>query len=111
MSVPANRAAAAGEASTELESGAIGLRQVLFQSITQMAPGARVVFGMGIDILYSGQASGFSLPTAFVRAIFIAISIDHIPARTSSAGVFYSYASLTFGRNVAFLQDWLYNPM
>ena len=37
----------------------IGLGRVLFQSITTMAPGASVVFGLGLIMVYTGIAAPF----------------------------------------------------
>jgi hypothetical protein len=39
---------AAGRGSTKLDHGAIGLREVMFQSITSMAPGGRVPRRLGL---------------------------------------------------------------
>jgi amino acid transporter len=111
MNVSASRTEAASESSVELEKGAIGLRQVLFQSITQMAPGASVVFGVGIIILYSGAASPFSLLIAFAGAVFVAVAIGQLATRIPSAGGFYSYTSAALGKWIGFLQGWLYSPM
>lgn len=111
MEVSARQADTTREGSAGLEKGAIGLRQVLFQSITQMAPGASVVFGIGIVILYSGQASPFSLLIAFAGGIFVALAIGQLATRISSAAGFYSYTSAALGKWIGFLQGWLYSPM
>jgi amino acid transporter len=111
MEVSARQAATTREGSVGLEKDAIGLRQVLFQSITQMAPGASVVFGIGIIILYSGAASPFSLLIAFVGGIFVAVSMGQLATRIPSAGGFYSYTSAALGKWIGYLQGWMYSPM
>ncbi len=111
MEVSATQAVSDQDGSTGLEEGAIGLRQVLFQSITQMAPGASVVFGIGIIILYSGAASPFSLLIALAGGIFVAIAVGQLATRIPSAGGFFSYTSVALGKWVGYLQGWLYSPM
>jgi hypothetical protein len=39
----------------------IGLGRVLFQSVTTMAPGASVVFGLGLIMVYTGIAAPFAM--------------------------------------------------
>jgi hypothetical protein len=42
----------AGTTGNRLREGAIGLPQVLFQSITHMAPGAAIAFSIYLSIVY-----------------------------------------------------------
>src|SRR4029077_17157835 len=53
----------------------IGLGRVLFQSITTMAPAARVVLGLGLVMLYIGKAAPFAMFLGAVAAVCIAVVI------------------------------------
>ena len=60
--------AAAAEASHDLElrHSSIGLADVLFQSITYMAPGTGLVFAIGVGIPFVGNALPLSVIVALV---------------------------------------------
>ena len=53
----------------------IGLGRVLFQSATTMAPGASVVFGLGLIMVYAGVAAPFSMLLGTVAAVLIPFCI------------------------------------
>jgi amino acid transporter len=87
---------------------AIGLREVLFQSITHMAPGAAVAFSI---ILGAGFAAG-ALPLAVILALIgcllVAISIGQLAKHLPSAGSFYTYTARGIHPSVGFLVAWGY---
>jgi amino acid transporter len=89
----------------------IGLGRVAFQSITTMAPGASVVFGLGLIMVYSGVAAPFSMLLGAVVGVLVAICIGQLATRIPSAGGFYSYAATTFGNSFGFIVGWLYSAL
>jgi amino acid transporter len=89
----------------------IGLGRVLFQSITTMAPGASVVFGLGLIMVYAGVAAPFSMLIGTVGAVLVALCISQLATRIPSAGGFYSFAAATFGNSFGFIVGWLYSAL
>ena len=89
----------------------IGLGRVMFQSATTMAPGASVVFGLGLIMVYSGVAAPFSMLLGTVAAILIAFCIAQFATRIPGAGGFYSYAAATFGSSVGFIVGLLFSSL
>ena len=66
----------AGAPSDSLQREAIGLREVLFQSITHMAPAAAVAFSIVGGIALAGGATSLAVLIAIVACLLVAISID-----------------------------------
>jgi amino acid transporter len=89
----------------------IGLGRVLFQSITTMAPGASVVFGLGLIMVYTGIAAPFAMLIGAVGGVIVAFCIGQLATRIPSAGGFYSYAAAAFGNAVGFIVGWLYSAL
>jgi amino acid transporter len=89
----------------------IGLGRVVWQSITTMAPGASVVFGLGLIMVYTGIAAPFSMVLGAVGAVLVAYCIGQLATRIPSAGGFYSYAAITFGNAFGFMVGWLYSAL
>jgi amino acid transporter len=89
----------------------IGLSRVLFQSITTMAPGASVVFGLGLIMVYTGIAAPFAMLIGAIGGVIVAFCIGQIATRIPSAGGFYSYAAITFGNSAGFIVGWLYSAL
>lgn len=99
--------AATGEERQHL-SRSIGLGRVLFQSITTMGPGASIVFGLGLIILYSGRSAPAAMLIGVVAALFLAYAIGQLATRIPSAGGLYSYVSVSLGKDFGFLVGWFY---
>jgi amino acid transporter len=87
----------------------IGLGRVLFQSITTMAPGASVMFGLGLVMLYIGNVAPVAMLIGAAAAVCIAIVIGQFARKIPSAGGFYSYAVAVIGNEAGFLVGWIYN--
>ena len=87
----------------------IGLGRVLFQSITTMAPGASVMFGLGLVMLYIGNVAPLAMLIGAAAAVCIAIVIGQFARKIPSAGGFYSYAVAVIGNEAGFLVGWVYN--
>jgi amino acid transporter len=87
----------------------IGLGRVLFQSITTMAPGASVVFGLGLVMSYIGTVAPLAMLLGAAAAVCIAVTIGQFARKIPSAGGFYSYAVAALGNEAGFLVGWAYN--
>jgi amino acid transporter len=77
----------------QLARGAIGLREVLFQSITHMAPAAAVAITIVIGANFAGGAEPLSVIFALVGCLLVAISIGQLAKHLPSAGGFYTYTA------------------
>jgi amino acid transporter len=94
--------------SGSLAREAIGLREVLFQSITHMAPAAAVAFSIPFGISYAGGATPLAVLIAIVACLLVAISIGQLAKHLPSAGSFYTYASQGLHPSIGFLVAWIY---
>jgi amino acid transporter len=94
--------------SGSLAREAIGLREVLFQSITHMAPAAAVAFSIPFGISYGGGATPLAVLIAIVACLLVAISIGQLAKHLPSAGSFYTYASQGLHPSIGFLVAWIY---
>ena len=72
---------------------AIGLREVLFQSVTHMAPAAAVAFSIPAGASYAAGALPLATVLALIACLFVALSIGQLAKHLPSAGSFYTYAS------------------
>ena len=79
---------AAGRDSSNLEHGAIGLREVMFQSITSMAPAGAVALSIAAELAatYAGGALPLSVLLALVGCLLAASSIGQLAKHLPSAG-------------------------
>jgi amino acid transporter len=100
---------AAGERRFEhLREHSIGLPQVLFQSITHMAPGAAVAYSIYISVPFSQQALALSVLLALVACICAATAIGQLAKLFPSAGGMYTYAARSLGPWAGFFVAWLF---
>jgi amino acid transporter len=60
---------------------AIGLREVLFQSITHMAPAAAVAFSIPVGAGFAGGSLPLSVILALVGCPFAALCIGQLPSK------------------------------
>lgn len=99
----------AGE-STEpgLEHGAIGLTEVLFQSITHMAPAVATALSIGFATTLAGGITPAAVLFALVAALFTAYSIGQLAKHLPSAGGMYTYVSRGLGSFVGWLMAWAF---
>jgi amino acid transporter len=89
----------------------IGLGRVMFQSIATMAPGASVVFGLGLIISYSGGAAPAAMLLGAAAALCVAFTIGQLATRIPSAGGLYSYTAATLGNHLGFIVGWIYTTV
>jgi amino acid transporter len=94
--------------SPSLAREAIGLREVLFQSITHMAPAAAVAFSIIVGANFAAGALPLSVVLAMVGCLLVAVSIGQLARRLPSAGGFYTYAARGLHPSVGFLVGWGY---
>ena len=87
---------------------AIGLREVLFQSITHMAPAAAVAFSIIVGANFAAGALPLSVVLALVGCLLVAVSIGQLARWLPSAGGFYTYAARGLHPAVGFLVGWGY---
>src|SRR5437867_11488534 len=92
--------------STGLAREAIGLREVLFQSITHMAPAAAVAFSIIAGAAYAGGALPLAVVIALVGCLCVAYSIGELARYLPSAGGMYTYTARGLHPAVAFMVSW-----
>jgi amino acid transporter len=91
-----------------LREHSIGLPQVLFQSITHMAPGAAVAYSIYISVPFSQQALALSVLLALIACICAATAIGQLAKLFPSAGGMYTYAARSLGPWAGFFVAWLF---
>src|SRR5918912_726461 len=97
-----------------LREHSIGLPQVLFQSITHMAPGAAIAFSILVSVGFSGPALPLSVLFALVACTLVASSIGQLAKQIPSAGGLYAYVSRAAGPHAGFMVGWaflLFEPL
>src|SRR3954464_1051381 len=93
-----------------LREHSIGLPQVLFQSITHMAPAAAVAYSIYISVPDARQALPLSVLLALVACICAATAIGQLAKLFPSAGGMYTYAARSLGPGTGFFVAWLFIP-
>src|SRR3954469_24919423 len=91
-----------------LREHSIGLSQVLFQSITHMAPAAAVAYSLYISVPAARQALPLSVALALIACICAAASIGQLAKLFPSAGGMYTYAARSLGPAAGFMVAWLF---
>jgi amino acid transporter len=91
-----------------LREHSIGLPQVLFQSITHMAPAAAVAYSIFISVPEARQALPLSVGLALIACICAATAIGQLGKLYPSAGGMYTYAARSLGPGAGFLVAWLF---
>jgi amino acid transporter len=95
-------------ATTELERNAIGLREVAFQSICSMAPGAAIAASIPFGSPLAGGALPLAVIFAFVGILFTASSIGQLAKHIPSSGSVATYSAIGLRPWVGFLVGWGY---
>jgi len=93
---------------TGLRRGAIGLREVLFQSITAMAPGAAIAASIPSGAAFAGGALPLAVILAMVACLFAALSIAELAKHLPAAGSVATYSSRGLHPIIGFLVAWGY---
>jgi amino acid transporter len=95
-------------AAPTLRRDAIGLREVLFQSVTDMAPGAAIAASIPFGAAYAGGALPLAVVFALIACMFSAVSVSELAGRMPSAGSLATYAARGLHPAVGFLVAWAY---
>ncbi len=108
--IPGFRGAAATvePAEAELRKGALGLRSVVFQNMTNMAPAAAIVYDFPTQIAAAGAALWISNSIALFAVLLIASSIIQFAKQLPHAGGYYTYLSTALGPKVGAFSAWIY---
>jgi len=101
-------AIARADTGTGLRRNAIGLREVLFQSITDMAPGAAIAASIPAGVLFAGGSLPLAVIFALVACLFCAWSIGLLAREMPAAGSLATYAARGIHPSVGFLVAWAY---
>ncbi len=101
---------AASQAASEqrLERNAIGLTEVLFQSITHMAPAVATALSLGAATLFAGGNTPLAVVLALIAALFTAYSIGELARFLPSAGGMYTYVARGLGSFFGWLLAWAF---
>lgn len=94
---------------TGLRKNAIGLREVTFQSVTEMAPGAAIAASIPAGAAWAGGALPLATLLALIASILTAICIAELVTRLPSSGSMGTYAAKGLHPWVGFLVAWGYN--
>jgi amino acid transporter len=93
---------------TTLARGAIGLREVLFQSVTSMAPAGAVALSIAAGATYAGGALPLAVLLALIACLLVASSIGQLAKHLPSAGSVYTYPAEAIHPAIGFLVGWGY---
>jgi amino acid transporter len=91
-----------------LRKDAIGLREVLFQSITDMAPGAAIAASIPAGAAFAGGSLPLSVVFALIACLFCALSIGELAKHIPSAGSLATYAAQGLHDFIGFMVAWAY---
>jgi amino acid transporter len=100
--------AMASSAPSGLRRDAIGLREVLFQSITGMAPGAAVAASIPAGAGYAGGSLPLAVVFALIACLLTASSIGLLAREMPASGSLATYAARGLHPAVGFLTAWGY---
>jgi amino acid transporter len=95
-------------ADTGLRRDAVGLREVLFQSITDMAPGAAIAASIPAGVAFAGGALPLAVVFALVASLFTAWTISQLAKEIPAAGSLATYAARGIHPGAGFLVAWAY---
>ena len=98
----------AGRSEAELQRGAVGLTEVLFQSITHMAPAVAVALSIGAATSFAGGQTPLAVVFALIASLFTAYSIGELARHLPSAGGMYTYVSQGVGTFFGWLMAWAF---
>jgi amino acid transporter len=93
---------------TKLASNAIGLADVLFQSITSMAPAAAIAASIPLGAAFAGGALPLAVVIAFIGILFTAWAIGQLASHIPAAGSVATYAAAGLSPKIGFLVGWSY---
>ena len=92
--------------SAPLRRNAIGLPDVVFTSVTTMAPASAAAFSIAVGALFAGGSLVLGVVIALVGCMFTALSIGQMARHLPSAGGMYTYIARGLGSKLGFLAGW-----
>jgi amino acid transporter len=95
-------------ASTELKAGALGLPEVLMQSVTTIAPAIAALFFTPFVVGFAGIVSPLAYPVAFLITLMLGIVLVQFTKKMSAAGGYYTYISRSIHPRAGWLVAWLF---
>jgi amino acid transporter len=96
----------AGGAAPSLERDAIGLPEVLFQSITHMAPAVATALSIGAATSFAGGITPLAVLFAMIAVLFTAYSMSQLARHLPSAGGMFTYVRNGLGSFFGWLVAW-----
>ncbi|MFJ9566229.1 APC family permease [Streptomyces fuscichromogenes] len=96
------------EAAVGLRRDAVGLREVLFQSVTAMAPAAAVAASIPSGAAFAGGSLPLAVLIALVACLFTASCVAELARELPAAGSVATYAAQGLHPAVGFLVGWGY---
>lgn len=92
--------------SPTLARNAIGLTEVLFQSITHMAPAVATALSIGAATSFAGGITPLAVLFAMIAVLFTAYSMSELARHLPSAGGMYTYVGRGLGSFFGWLVAW-----
>jgi amino acid transporter len=92
--------------SPSLERDAIGLPEVLFQSITHMAPAVATALSIGAATSFAGGITPLAVLFAMIAVLFTAFSMAELARHLPSAGGMFTYVRRGLGSFFGWLVAW-----
>src|SRR6266568_521119 len=89
-----------------LRRNAVGLPDVIFTSVTTMAPAAGAAFSITVGALFAGGGLVLGVIIALAGCMFTALSIGQMARHLPSAGGMYTYIARGLGSKLGFLAGW-----
>ena len=91
---------------TSLERNAIGITELLFQSITHMAPAVATALSIGAATAFAGGITPLAVVFAMIAVLFTAYSMSQLARHLPSAGGMYTYVGRALGPFLGWLMAW-----
>jgi amino acid transporter len=95
-----------GGTAPSLERDAIGLPEVLFQSITHMAPAVATALSIGAATSFAGGITPMAVLFAMIAVLFTAYSMSQLARHLPSAGGMFTYVRNGLGSFFGWLVAW-----
>ena len=99
---------ASSTAEPGLERNAIGLTEVLFQSITHMAPAVATALSIGAATSFAAGITPLAVVLALIAVLFTAYSMGELARHLPSAGGMYTYVARGLGSFAGWLMAWAF---
>jgi amino acid transporter len=92
----------------QLRRNSLGLPELIFQSVTHIAPATNMVFTFPIIALKAGPDMPLSFLLATIICFFIGNTVAQFSSYMPSSGGYYSFATRGLGPRIGFMATWSY---